>query len=56
MHKVYQMYKQMAQDEDWVIIQATDGENMLSEEKIAKDIIIALAQKGFPIEDPKKLF
>ena len=36
--------------------QATDGENMLSEEKIAKDIIIALAQKGFPIEDPKKLF
>lgn len=56
MNKVYQMYKQMAQDEDWVIIQATDGENMLSEEKIAKDIIIALAQKGYPIEDSKKLF
>ncbi len=56
MDKVYQMYKQMAQDENWVIIQAADGENMFSEEKIIKDIIIALAQKGYPIEDPEKLF
>ena len=54
--KVYQMYKQMAQDENWVIIQAADGENMFSEEKIIKDIVIALAQKGYPIEDPEKLF
>ena len=56
MDKVYQMYKQMAQDENWVIIQAADGENMFSEEKIIKDIVIALAQKGYPIEDPEKLF
>ena len=56
MDKVYQMYKQMAQDENWVIIQAADGENMFSEEKIIKDIVIALAQKGYHIEDPEKLF
>ncbi len=53
MEKVYQMYKRMAHDEDWIIMQVTDGENMLPEDVIAKNILIALAHKGFPVEEPK---
>lgn len=53
MEKVYKMYKQMAQEEDWIIMQVTDGENMLPEDFIAKNILVALAGKGFPVEEPK---
>lgn len=51
MHKVYNMYKKMALEEDWLIMQVTDGENMLSEDIIAKNIIVELARKGFPLDD-----
>ena len=47
------MYKKMAVDEDWIIIQATDGENMRDMDEIAKEILIAMARKGFPVEEPK---
>ncbi len=53
MKKVYDMYKTMAHDEDWIIMEVTDGENMLPEEVIAKNILVALARKGFPVEEPK---
>ena len=53
MHKVYNMYKKMALEEDWLIMQVTDGENMLSEDIIAKNIIVELARKGFPLNDQK---
>ena len=56
MGKIYQMDKQMAQEENRVIMQSAVGEDMFSDEKIIKDIVIALAQKGYPIEDPEKLF
>lgn len=52
-HKVYNMYKKMALEEDWLIMQVTDGENMLSEDIIAKNIIVELARKGFPLNDQK---
>lgn len=52
-HKVYNMYKKMAFEEDWLIMQVTDGENMLSEDIIAKNIIVELARKGFPLNDQK---
>ena len=45
------MYKKMALEEDWLIMQVTDGENMLSEDIIAKNIIVELARKGFPLDD-----
>lgn len=51
MHKVYNMYKKMALEEDWLIMQVTDGENMLSEDIIAKNIIVELARKGFSLDD-----
>lgn len=53
LEKVYKMYKKMAVDEDWIIIQATDGENMRDMDEIAKEILIAMARKGFPVEEPK---
>ena len=53
MYKVYNLYKKMALEEDWLIIQVTDGENMLSEDVIAKNIIVELARKGFPLDDAR---
>ena len=53
MEKVYKMYKKMAVEEDWIIIESTDGENMLDMNVIAKNILIAMAHKGFPVEEPR---
>ena len=53
MEQVYKMYKKMAVEEDWIIIESTDGENMLDMNVIAKNILIAMAHKGFPVEEPR---
>lgn len=53
MEKVYAMYKKLAEDEGWIVIQATDGENMRDMDIIAKEILISMAHKGFPVEEPK---
>lgn len=53
MEKVYAMYKKLAEDEGWIVIQSTDGENMRDMDIIAKEILISMAHKGFPVEEPK---
>lgn len=55
MQKVYEMYKKMAVEEDWVIVECTDGENMLDEEFITKKIMTEIARRGFPV-DGERLF
>lgn len=55
MQKVYEMYKKMAVEEDWVIVECTDGENMLDEEFITKRIMTEIARRGFPV-DGERLF
>lgn len=49
MQQVYKMYKKMANEENWITIHAADGYNMFDEEKIARDVAAALAQRGFLI-------
>ncbi len=53
LNKVYKKYKEMAIDEGWIIIPATDGENLIDKDIIAKNIIISLSQKGFPLKEER---
>lgn len=55
MQSVYEMYKKMAVDENWVIIECTDGENMIDEEMITRKVMAEIAHRGFPI-DGERLF
>ncbi len=46
MQKVYDMYKMLALEENWIIIESTDGQNMLSQEEITNKILEELHLKS----------
>ena len=50
MNSVYEMYKKIAVEDGWVIIDCVDGNEMLSEDEITRKVTLELGSRGFPID------
>lgn len=50
MNSVYSMYKKLAIDEGWIIIDCVDNDTMLPEDEVTRKIVLELGSRGFPID------